>query len=169
MNGMIELTTFFIILTIALIIFYIVKEKKKRKDIKTKFKKFSENYEQSQKKLRTVPRIRIPDSMEVKITILDDSFLRLKGHVIDMSLSGLLVKVKTDFTLKRIPLNTIIKHMQVITPINTFTITELKSVRIDYQVEKRLMAFHIEKIDPEQFEFLKTFITYLDNFLKNEK
>jgi hypothetical protein len=84
-----------------------------------------------------------------------------------MSYSG--IAVKPDFPLKKLPLNVVIKNVLVVTPINTFVVREMRTVRIDHQVDKRLLAYHIEKIDGDQFENLKTFIAYLDKFLKEEE
>jgi hypothetical protein len=98
------------------------------------------------------------------LTITGNDYFGLTAHTLDMSLTGF--AVKPDFPLKKLPLNMIIKNAKVVTPINTFVIREMKAIRIDDRMDKRLIAFHIEKIDGEQFEKLKTFMSHLDHFLK---
>jgi hypothetical protein len=163
LSGIVEFIVFLAIVIVLITFIYIFQEKKKKKKIKKKFKKFTENHRLSKKDMRTVPRISIPESMEVILTLTDNDYVGLKAHTLDMSLTGL--AVKPDFPLKKLPLNMIIKNTRVSTPINSFTIREMKAIRIDHQVNKRLIAFHIEKIDGDQFENLKTFMTYLDSFL----
>jgi hypothetical protein len=114
-----------------------------------------------------VPRVVVPDSLEVILTLTDNEYFGLKAVVMDMSLSGF--SAKPDFPLKRLPLDTIVKNVLVVTPINTFVVKEMQTVRIDHQIDKRLMAFHIEKIDEDQFDNLKQFIAHLDEFLKKKK
>lgn len=166
-GGIVELTVFLAVVIILIALFYLSREKKRKREIKEKFRKFTESYRLSHQDMRTVPRITVPDAMEITLKLTDDKYLGLKAHVIDMSLSGF--AVKPDFPLKRLPLNTLLENVLVVTPINTFVVREMRTVRIDHQVDKRLMAFHIEKIDGDQFEYLKTFIAYLDNFLKKNE
>lgn len=166
-GGIVEFTVFLAVVIILIALVYLSREKKRKREVKKKFRKFTENYQLSQQDMRTVPRITIPDPMEITLTLTDNEFFGLKAHAIDMSLSGF--AVKPDFPLKRLPLNTHLKNVLVVTPINTFVVREMRTVRIDHQVDKRLMAYHIEKIDGDQFEDLKTFIAYLDNFLKKNE
>lgn len=166
-GGIVEFTVFLAVVIILIALVYLSREKKRKREVKKKFRKFTENYQLSQQDMRTVPRITIPDSMEITLTLTDNEFFGLKAHAIDMSLSGF--AVKPDFPLKRLPLKALLKNVLVVTPINTFVVREMRTVRIDHQVDKRLMAYHIEKIDGDQFEDLKTFIAYLDNFLKKNE
>ena len=105
--------------------------------------------------------------MEIVLTLTDSEYFGLKARALDISLSGF--AVIPDFPLKKLPLNVSLKNVFVVTPINTVVIREMKPVRIDHQVNRRLLAYHIEKIDGDQFENLKRFMGYLDNFLKNEE
>jgi hypothetical protein len=167
MNGVVEFTIFLAVVIILIIMIHISREKKRKREIKTKFKKFSETYRLSHQEMRTVPRVTIPESMEIVLTLTDNEYFGLKACALDMSYSG--IAVKPDFPLKKLPLNVVIKNVLVVTPINTFVVREMRTVRIDHQVDKRLLAYHIEKIDGDQFENLKTFIAYLDKFLKEEE
>lgn len=164
MSGIFEFIVFLAVGVILIAIIYILQENKKKKRIKRKFKQFSENHKLSREELRTVPRISIPEAMDIILTLTDNDYFGLKAHTLNMSLTGF--AVKPDFPLKKLPLNMIIKNAEVATPINTFVIREMKAIRVDDQMDKRLIAFHIERIDGEQFEKLKTFMTYLDHFLK---
>jgi hypothetical protein len=152
------------VVIIVITLIYISREKKKKREIKNKFRKFTQEFQLSKKELRTVPRIAIPEPLEVILSLTDNEYFGLKAHAIDMSLSGF--AVKPDFPLKKLPLNTRLKNVLVVTPINTFVIRMMRTVRIDHQVDKRLIAYHIEKIDGDQFENLKNFMAYLDSFLK---
>jgi hypothetical protein len=166
-SGVLEFSIAIIIAIILVITVYQITEKKKKKEIKKKFRNFSESYKISKKNLRAVPRIVLPSALEAILTFTDDDYFGLKAFVNDMSLSGF--SVKPDFPLKRLPVNTVIKNTLVVTPINTFVVKEMKSVRIDHQIDKRLMAFYIQSIDEDQFDNLKQFIAYLDEFLKKKK
>ena len=164
MSGIIEFIVFLAVGIILIAIIYIFNEKKKKKKIKSKFKQYTKSHKLSREELRTVPRISIPEAMDITLTITGNDYFGLTAHTLDMSLTGF--AVKPDFPLKKLPLNMIIKNAKVVTPINTFVIREMKAIRIDDRMDKRLIAFHIEKIDGEQFEKLKTFMSHLDHFLK---
>jgi len=165
-SGIMNFSIAIILLMVIVSIIYLILEKKKKKKIVNKFKKFSEDHQVTKKNLRAVPRIAVPASLEVILTLTDDEFFGLKARALDMSLSGF--SVKPGFPLKKLPLNKIIKNVLVVTPINTFAVKEMKTVRIDHQIDKRLLAFHIESIDEDQFENLKHFMTYLDEFLRKK-
>jgi len=167
--GVMKFSIGFVALIVMVTIVYIMLEKIKKKNVTGKFRKFSENHKVSKKNLRAVPRVRVPRSLEVILTLTENEYHGLKARALDLSLSGF--SVKPDFPLRKLPLDAIIKNVLVITPINTFVIKEMRTVRIDHQIEKRLMAFHIENVDEDQFENLQQFMAYLDEFLrkKNEE
>lgn len=165
-SGVLQFSLAIVALIIAVTLIYIILENRKKKNVTSRFKKFSEDYEVTKKNLRAVPRVTVPNTLEVVLTLTDNEFFGLKARALDLSLSGF--SVKPDFPLRKLPLNAIIKNVLVITPINTFVVKEMKTVRIDHQIEKRLMAFHIEDIDEDQFENLQQFMTYLDEFLRNK-
>ena len=167
MTGIVEFTVLLLVAIILVILIYISREKKKKAEIKQKFKRFTESYQLSRQEMRAVPRISVPDTVEIVLTLTDSEYFGLKARARDISLSGF--AVIPDFPLKKLPLDVYLKNVLVVTPINTFVIREMKTVRIDHQVDRRLLAYHIEKIDGDQFEDLKTFMGYLDNFLKNEE
>ena len=165
-SGMFEFSIAIFGLIILAIAVYLLLEKRRKKEVRKKFKIFSENFKSKKMKMRTVPRITVPESLDVMLTFTCESFRGLKAHVLDLSLSG--VCVKPDFSLKKFPMHTSISDTEVNTPVNTFIIKGMKTVRIERQMEKRLIAFQIDKIDEDQFDRLKKFIAYLDEFLKNK-
>jgi hypothetical protein len=165
-NGVLEFSIGIIIVIIFVSIIYQWMEKKKRESIRKKFRNFSESHRVSSRNLRAVPRVMVPDSLEVTLTFTEKEYFGLNANALDISLSGF--SVKPDFPLRRLPLNILVKNTMVVTPINTFVVREMKTVRIDHQVDRRLLAFHIEKIDEDQFEKLKRFMSYLDEFMKKK-
>lgn len=163
-TGVLHFSLVIILVIILVIVVYQVLEKRKRKIVRKKFRNFTASYKLTQKNMRAVPRVVVPDNLEVILTFTDSAFFGLKAYALDMSLSGF--SVKPDFPLKRLPVDSVVKNVLVVTPINTFVVKEMKTIRIDHQSGKRLMAFHIESIDEDQFDNLKQFMTYLDEFLK---
>jgi hypothetical protein len=153
-----------IAVVISVFVVFIKSEKKKKKTISKEFKTFSQTYQLPENNMRAVPRVTIPNSLDVVLTLTDNDYFGLRAYALDMSLSGF--SVKPDFPLKKLPVNVLIHNVLVVTPINTFAIKEMKTIRIDHQIEKRIMAFHIVQIDEDQFENLKTFMAHLDEFIK---
>ena len=158
---------FIILIVVIVMIIYLVFEKKKKDKIKKEFKEFTTNFSLSNKDLRTVPRISIPNSLEVILRFSYGKHKELKSYAVNMSLSG--IAVKLDFSLKKLPLNATLENVSVETPINNFMIKELKQVRMENKVEKKLMAFKIVDITEDQFEELKSFMRFIYKFLKNGK
>jgi len=166
-TGVLHFSLFILLVIVLVIMIYQVLEKRKRIMVRKQFRNFTASHKISQKNMRAVPRVVVPDRLDVILTFTDTEYFGLKAFAIDMSLSGL--SVKPDFPLKRLPVDTVVKNVLVVTAINTFVVKEMKTVRIDHQAGKRLMAFHIESIDEDQFDNLKKFMTYLDEFLKEIK
>jgi len=158
---------FIIVIVVIVMVIYLIFEKKRKDKIKKEFKEFTTNFSLSDKDLRTVPRISIPESLEVIITFSYGKYEGLKSHAIDMSLSG--IAVRPDFSLKKIPLNATLENVLVKTPVNNFSIRELKQARTENRAGKKLMAFNIVSIDEDQFEELKIFMSFLYKFLKDGK
>lgn len=164
--GVIQFSIAIFVMIIIVTTIYILLEKRKKKNTTQRFRKFSEDHKVNKKNLRAVPRVTIPSVLEVILSLTENDYSGLNARILDMSLSGF--SVKPDFPLKKLPLNAIIKNVIVTTPINTFVIKEMKTVRIDHQIERRLMAFHIVNIDEDQFEKLQQFMVYLDEFLRKK-
>jgi c-di-GMP-binding flagellar brake protein YcgR/cbb3-type cytochrome oxidase subunit 3 len=165
-SGVLQFSMGIIALIVFVTIIYFILEKRKKKNITRRFRKFSEDHKVSRKNLRAVPRVTVPGDLEVILTLTDNAYSGLKARALDLSLSGF--SVKPDFPLRKLPLNAVIKNVVVTTPINQFVIKEMRTVRIDHQIEKRLMAFHIENVDEDQFEHLQQFMAYLDEFLRKK-
>ena len=165
-TGGLEFSIAIVMLIFLGLVLYFFLEKKRKKDTSKKFRIFSENIRLTKKGVRTVPRIAVPDSLDVELVFTGNQYKGLKAHVVDMSLSGFCVK--PDFSMKKLPLHTLLTDTRVVTPVSTFTVKAMKTVRIEQHKEKRLIAFHIEKIAEDQFDSLKKFMAYLDKFLKNK-
>jgi hypothetical protein len=165
-SGLMEFSITIIALVAMVSIIYMVLERRWRQNIRRSFRKFSAEHKVTKKNLRAVPRVTVPAALEVMLTLTDREYFGLKARVLDMSLSGF--SLKPDFPLRKLPLDVILKDVRIVTPINSFTIKEMNTVRIDHQVDKRLMAFHIEAIDEDQFDNLKQFMNYLDEFLRKK-
>lgn len=60
------------------------------------------------------------------------------------------------------------KEVTVNTPLNHFCIAELKLIRKEHRLKNNFMAFHIDRIEADQFEQLQVFLTYLDEFLTHD-
>jgi len=154
----------FIAIIIALLLIYSVIEKKKKKDIRKKFKKFTESYEFSKNDLRNVERIKIPQRLNVILTLTDNEYFGLKSKAIDISLKGF--AVKPAFPLKLLPLNLILNNVLVSTPINNFVIKRIRAVRTEHQINKRLLAYEIIEIEENHKIELEKFVLYLSKYLK---
>ena len=102
-------------------------EKKKGRKITHRFREFSNKYKINEKDLRSVPRILIPDNINVGVKLSEKPYVRLKGKVVDMSLSGFRVSFRAPF--KVIPDDQIFRNVTIITPLNR--------IRINSQANKR--------------------------------
>ena len=151
----------------GVIIIYNKLEKKKKKSITSSFRAFSETYKTNRQNMRAMPRMILPEQLDVILTLTDDKYFGLVARATDISLTGF--SVRPDFPLKKLPLKASIKNVLVVTPINTFAVKEMNSVRIDHYLDKRLLAFHIRKIDDDQLENMKQFMTYLHEFMKSRE
>jgi len=167
MSGILKFSIAIFAAIVAVFFVYSLVEKKRKKDIQKKFRNFSHTHKVSKQNLRNTPRITIPKSLDVILTLTDNNYFGFKALALDVSLSGF--SVKPDFPLKKLPVNTPLKNVLVATPINTIVIKEIKTVRIEHHVEKRLLAFHIESMDEDQSENLRQFVFYLDEFIRKKQ
>lgn len=141
-------------------------EKRRKIQFKKSFKEFSLENSLTFRDLRAVPRVLIPENLDVTITFRSGKYSAQRAFVVDVSLSGFATRL--SFGARKIGLNEEFTDVSVETPINTFAVKRLKAVRMEPQMEKRMMAFHIMDIDENQFAELKTFMAHLNKFLKNE-
>lgn len=159
--------TVFIVALILLGILVLLKiEKNRKRELSRNFREFIKEQDLTYKDLRAVPRILIPESLDVVLTFGDHKYMGKKAFVIDISLGGFAARL--NFPIRKLPLNTHLHRVRVDTPLNSFVVKTLKSVRMEPQIERRMMAFQIIDIDEDQFEALKVFMAYLHRFLKNE-
>lgn len=151
-------------LTLGVIYLY---ERKKGKSVTIRFREFTKKYTITEKDLRSVPRILIPDNIRVGVKIGDKEYSRLKGKVVDMSLSGFRVSFKAPF--KTIPEEQVFRDVVVITPLNRIKVKSLKIVRIENSVKKVIFALYIKEIEEKDYTDLKNIMIYFEKFSKNEK
>ena len=162
-NNLLIYIFIFIIVIITVLIIYGLREKKKKKDIRKNFRRFTESYQFSKNDLRKVKRIKIPNRLNVILTLTDNEYFGLKAKAIDISLKGF--AVKPDYPLKLLPINTILNNVLVSTPINNFVIKRMKAVRTEHQIKKRLLAYEIVEIEENHKKELEKFVLYLDKYL----
>jgi hypothetical protein len=165
LSGVMFFSLFIIGVILILLLIYLRLERKKKKLLKDKFRTFSKNFDLPQGDLRAVPRIAIPQSMEVVLSINESAGQDLRFFILDISLSGFLAE--PNFPPKKVPSDSILQQITITTPINHFLIEEIELLRIEQRLKKKVMGFRIRKIDEEQFEELKMFIKFLDKFLDN--
>ncbi len=140
-------------------------EKKKRSKITSRFREFSRKYKISEKDLRSVPRILIPDNINVSVKLSEKPYVRLKGKVVDMSLSGFRVSFRSPF--KVIPDDQIFRNVTIITPLERIIIKSIKIVRIENSIKKVTFALYIKDIDENDYTELKKIMIYFEKFSKN--
>jgi hypothetical protein len=164
--SVIGFTIFGVAMTLLGAIFLQRWENRRKVQFKKNFKEFSLKNNLTFRDLRAVPRVLIPENLDVTLSFVGAKYSAQKAHVMDVSLSGFATRL--SFGARKISLNEEFNDVVVETPINNFTVKRLKSIRIEPQMEKRVMAFQITKIDEDQFAELKTFMAHLNKFLETE-
>ncbi len=155
------------ILFIALIIgIFILYERKKKKKDTLRFKEFSSSYKITEKDLRSVPRVLIPDNINVSVKLSEKEYSGVKGRVVDLSLSGLRVSFKSPF--KAIPEDQIFNNITITSPISKISVKSLKIVRIENSVKKVVFALYIREIDEDGYKELKNTMIYFEKFSEHE-
>lgn len=145
---------------------YMLFERRRKRAVNKRFRTFHAEESLSEKDLRTVPRISIPDSMDVVLSFLDERQLERRAFATDISMNG--VAAAPDFSVRKVSSDLVLENVQVDTPINQFFINKLKLVRVGSLLEHKLLAFTFEHMDDEQFEALKIFMNHLNKFLTHD-
>ncbi len=147
----------------ATIIMVYLLDRWQRRRIRRIFKKFSEREgARLNKESRSVPRVSIPDSLDVLFTIGDERWKGRGGRVADLSLSGL--AVEPGFPLKKLPADVELENLEVETPLNSFVLEKVRAVRVEHQLGRRVLAFKILAVSERDFSELRRFIVYMDAF-----
>ncbi len=154
---------FFLGLVLIFILVYIFIERKKKQNIKTRFRKFSENYQISGKDLRDASRVTVTDSLGITLSFTLTDQVRYESMVENISLSGF--AVKPDSSIKKLPAGIEILNAKIKSPTLIYNINRLKIVRIDHQLSQRLMALNIVDINSDGFSSHKQLLSYLKKFL----
>lgn len=162
----IKIFIFLIPLAALILGFIYIYEKRKGKRVTVRFREFTKKYKITEKDLRSVPRILIPDNIGVGVKLGEKEYSRLKGKVVDMSLSGFRVSFKSPF--KVIPEDQIFRDVVVITPLSRIKIKSIKIVRIENSVKKVTFALYIKEIEEKDYTDLKNIMIYFEKFSKNE-
>ena len=145
---------------------YLLFEKRRKAAVNKRFRTFHAQQNLSGKDLRTLPRISIPDSMDVILSFLDEKQSQRKAFATDISMNG--VAAAPDFSVRKVSSDLVLENVQVDTPINQFFINKLRLIRVGSLLEHKLMAFTFEHMDEEQFEELKIFMNHLNKFLAHD-
>ena len=154
----------FMVLLIAIVILtYIFFEFRHRRSIWKNFRKYAENHNLPQTEMRSMPRVSIPDTLKVFLTLTGGNFAGRKAQVLDISAAGF--GVRACFPPNKLSLNSSIPGAVIHTPINHFVIKEIKSVRLENRLRGQTLGIQIEAMDEEEFKEMIRFITYLREFL----
>jgi hypothetical protein len=154
----------FMILLVALVIVtYAFFELRHKRSIRKKFRKFADTHRLPQIEMRSMPRISIPESLRVFLTLTGGNFSGLKTQVLDISAAGF--AVRPLFPPKKLPLNASFSGGVVHTPINRFTIRKIKSVRLENRLLGQTLGMQIETMDEGELREMIRFIAYLKEFL----
>ncbi len=154
----------FMSLLIAIVVLtYIFFESRHRRTIRKNFRKFTESHSLPQTEMRSMPRVSIPDTLRIYLTMTGGNFAGRKVQVLDISAAGF--KVRALFPPNKLPLNSSLRGAVVHTPINRFVIREIKPVRLENRLRGQTLGIRIEAMDDEEFKEMIRFITYLREFL----
>jgi len=141
-------------------------EKNKGKRVTNRFREFTGRYKITEKDLRSVPRVLVPENINVGIKLSEKEYARLRGKVVDMSLSGFRVSFKSPF--KAIPDDQVFRDVTIITPLHPVSVRALKIVRIENSVKRVIFALYIKDIDETAYSELKNIMIYFEKFSKHE-
>ena len=145
--------------------FYLFHEKRKKKNLTEKFRRFSQNYEISNKEMRGAKRISIPHHLKIEITFTYSN-VQFKGTIENISLSGF--AINPEFPLKKISTGTILENIVVKNPVETYKINSIKSIMLHHDINKRLLGLKILSIGDSEFETHKNLLHYLEEFFIEE-
>lgn len=154
-----------LVLAVTILAVYLM-DRWHRKRVRRIFQSFSEKEgARLNRENRSVPRVILPDALEVRFTIRDDRWQGRNGRVVDLSLSGL--AVEPNFPLKKLPMEVEICNLEIETPLNRFVLEKVRAVRVEHQISKRVLAFRILSVSETDFHEMKRFIVYTDAFSKS--
>jgi hypothetical protein len=146
---------------------YRVLEKRRRREILSRFRKFNESRPAPASEMRVGERLVVPEALQAEVTLTDGAWFGLKGRIVNVSTGGF--GVKPDFPLKKVPLGTRLDNVLVNTPGTRFVVRRARTVRIEHQVQKRLIGLQILAIDEEQNRELLGFMNQLQEFLLHDR
>ena len=162
-SQIVKFLLFMILLVAVVILTYIVFEFRHRRNIWKNFRKFAENHCLPQTEMRSMPRVSIPDTLKVFLTLTGGRLAGRKAQVLNISAAGF--GVRALFPTDNLPPNSSIPGAVIQTPINRFVIREIKSVRLENRLRGQTLGIQIEAMDEGEFREMIRFITYLKEFL----
>ncbi len=155
-----------VLLIMAVLVVHTLLERRRRRRMRSRFRNYSRGRQLNADpaaEQRQVPRLSIPPSIDVLLTLTDRNFFGYTARALDISASGL--AILPAFPLKRIALNEAVHNVLVQTPVNNFIIREARLIRVEHQVQKRLLALSIVAMDDDQRAEMGSFISHLQGFL----
>lgn len=157
-----------VLLSLFLIVLsgFIFLDRNKKKSVKKKFKEFSSRMRLRVDNMRAVPRVKIPESLEVFLKFSEEGYKKLKVKVVDLSLSGL--RANLSYRVRKFPETMNFQNTIIVTPAGKIQIGSMNIVRIESTVKKGIIAFRFKNVKEEQFEILKNTISNIKNFSKND-
>jgi hypothetical protein len=162
-----SISLFFIGIGVLVVILYLFYEKKKKEKIKARFRKFSKEYKSTHKEMRGAKRISIPESLDIEFFINSNELsTSQKGVIINLSLSGF--AIIPDFPLRKLSGGEILSDIRIKTPVFEYSISRVKNIRLEHDLNKRLLGFRIVDIGDQQFKMHKMLLHHLEEFIENE-
>jgi len=153
------------ILSLFILSGFFLFEKNKKRIGRIKFKNLNSKILHRNRDMRAVPRVIIPDSLEVFLRFSEVDYKRLRIKIIDLSMSGL--RANYNYKVKNFPETMSFKDAKIVTPAGKVTINSMNVVRIESMIKKGIIAFKFKDIDGEQFEILKNTISDIRTFSKD--
>lgn len=146
---------------------HLAMERRRRERIRRHFRRFNPPGPKPGSELRGGERLAVPAALHASVTLTDGEWFGLHGRITDISATGL--GIKPDFPLKRVPLDVVLNNVLVNTPLNHFVIRQARTVRIEHQVQKRLLGLQLLAVDDDQRCELQRFQEHLHAFLRHER
>ena len=160
-NFLLILFSVFLVFLAGLIFF----DKNGKISAKKRFRALSSKLIDRSSDMRSVPRIAVPEQLEIFLRFSEESYKRMKIKVVDLSLAGL--RANFNYRVRRFPDSMSFKDAAIVTPSAKIKINSINVTRIESQVKKGIIAFRFKDMDENQFELLKKTISDIREFSNN--
>lgn len=162
-NFLLILFSVFLIFLLGLIFL----DKNRKSSAKKRFRDLGHKLMDRSSDMRSVPRISVPEQLEIFLRFSEESYKRMKVKVVDLSLSGL--RANFNYRVRRFPDSMSFKDASIVTPTEKIKINSVNVTRIESQVKKGIIAFRFKDMDENQFELLKKTISDIREFSNNDR